>query len=149
MHFVGELREKAELAVIRVVFGLSERRARQAVANLKFEARSILGQNMAEKVRSVAVAVGNWAFWGQCSRSTARGRLRACFRCPVFDRTRLACRDRAGLGLGCGCYMPLKVRLARGACWAQIVDTGGPHGFPDVVVTPWWRKPFVRWRGGA
>ena len=52
-------------------------------------------------------------------------RMRVCRGCPVFDATRHACRDRQGLGLGCGCWMPVKARVGGNQCWRRGLDGGG------------------------
>lgn len=47
-------------------------------------------------------------------RSAWRARLRACYRCPVYDPKVRTCRK---YDLGCGCYMPMKARLRDAECW--------------------------------
>jgi hypothetical protein len=44
--------------------------------------------------------------------------LRLCPGCPVYNRSLHQCRPYPGSPLGCGCYMPTKVRFG-GGCWAD------------------------------
>lgn len=78
---------------------------------------------------SVAVSLAKAGLWrarqGEVAPRTWRARIRACASCPVYDRGRHACRDLRGLGLGCGCWMPAKAKLAGDQCWRKRLDGGG------------------------
>ncbi|MHC1766186.1 MAG: hypothetical protein AB9869_18110 [Verrucomicrobiia bacterium] len=60
-------------------------------------------------------------------------RMRACQRCPIYDRERRTC-GRLGQGivsyhgdpipLGCGCFMPLKAALPNAKCWLHEMTNG-------------------------
>jgi hypothetical protein len=67
-------------------------------------------------VASEAKTLGSLGLGG-VTRARWRSRARACRACPVFDRATHKCRDTAGRGLGCGCWMPAKSLVAEGACW--------------------------------
>jgi hypothetical protein len=57
---------------------------------------------------------------GGVSKTRWRARLRyGCGLCPIYDRSTHKCRDAAGRGLGCGCWMPAKALVAAGACWIR------------------------------
>jgi len=77
----------------------------------------------------VAVEIGraalSWSREGSVSQVVWRKRIRACMTCPVFDRSRHACRDRRGLNLGCGCWMPAKAKMSGNQCWRKKLDGGG------------------------
>lgn len=38
-----------------------------------------------------------------------RSRVRACYRCPLFDRDLKRCRPYTGSPYGCGCYVPYRL----------------------------------------
>lgn len=69
----------------------------------------------------VALAKGVWGLGG-VDRARWRSRLRTCAQCPVYDARRHACRDTAGRGLGCGCWMPAKALTLQNACWLRQID---------------------------
>ncbi len=47
-----------------------------------------------------------------------RERMRACYNCPIFDKTRKTCRPFDKSVLGCGCYVPYKA-LVKNHCWGR------------------------------
>ena len=47
-----------------------------------------------------------------------RERMRICYKCPVFDKTRKTCRPFEGSVMGCGCYVPYKA-LVKSHCWGR------------------------------
>ncbi len=65
------------------------------------------------------MAKGGLGLGGVSKRSWRQRIGRGCGSCAIYDRARHACRDTAGRGLGCGCWMPVKalVRDPRAACW--------------------------------
>lgn len=69
------------------------------------------------------------------SRRQWRSRLRACMRCPIYDRETHRCRQESPTldpvaRLGCGCSCPVKFLFAGETCWARehnIVGVGWPE----------------------
>ena len=58
---------------------------------------------------------------GKTAGRAWRARIRACSTCPVYNRALHACRDDAGLNLGCGCWMPAKASDRGATCWGCSV----------------------------
>lgn len=56
---------------------------------------------------------------GGVSRARWRQRLRACPKCPCYVRATHRCGGRPLPGLGCGCWMPAKAFIRKGACWVR------------------------------
>lgn len=59
-----------------------------------------------------------------------RSRMRACFRCEIFDRKTYRCRQGDA---GCGCSMPMKNLFSGSDCWARQhgiegINIGWPKG---------------------
>ncbi len=59
-----------------------------------------------------------------------RSRMRACGRCPVYNRKTRQCRDGE---LGCGCSCPVKFLFAGETCWAREQGVYG-LGWPENVI---------------
>lgn len=61
-----------------------------------------------------------------------RQRMRACGRCPIYNReTRQCGRVDPAPDLGCGCSCPVKFLFRGAECWArenQIEGLGWPEG---------------------
>lgn len=47
-----------------------------------------------------------------------RSRMYICYRCPIFDKARKACRPYKKSSMGCGCYAPYKA-LVKDHCWGR------------------------------
>jgi len=52
------------------------------------------------------------------SQAMWRERMRKCYNCPIFDKTRKTCRPFEGSVMGCGCYAPYKA-LVKEHCWGR------------------------------
>lgn len=63
-------------------------------------------------------------------------KMRACYRCPVFDRTLHRCGPWTGSPLGCHCYLPLKNFWDNGPCWIKENIPQSPHGWDFSRVKP-------------
>lgn len=66
------------------------------------------------------------------SRVPWRQKMRACYRCPIFDRELKRCRPYSGAKLGCGCYTPF-LALVEDRCFANkhhLTLRGRPIGWP-------------------
>jgi hypothetical protein len=53
-------------------------------------------------------------------------KMRKCYRCVIFDPAMRKCRPNVGSNLGCGCYMPFKIRFG-GGCWADDEGINQKH----------------------
>jgi hypothetical protein len=83
-----------------------------------------------------AKATPAWRLWIKIGLALSSGivpkrvyirRLRTCYRCPVYDPIRKACRPRseAFRHLGCGCYVPFTAMSAapyEAGCWGRQVN---------------------------
>lgn len=54
--------------------------------------------------------------------------LQVCARCPVYNRRLRQCRPWPGSDLGCGCFLPYKVRFG-GDCWLTSERPGLKMGW--------------------
>lgn len=63
------------------------------------------------------------------SRARWRSRMRACNRCPVYNRATKQCRSG---DLGCGCSAPMKFLFANQQCWARSEEYAN-LGWPENV----------------
>lgn len=89
-----------------------------------------LGELVVKMVR--AVVMGR----GAVSRLEWRGRMRVCWRCPVYGRRARVCRLVDGdRWLGCGCYVPfmalVRAPYPRGCWWREKVGEDG--GWPALI----------------
>lgn len=56
-----------------------------------------------------------------CTPSTTQkfhSRIRACYRCPIFDRELKRCRPYTGSPNGCGCFVVWTAKSLK-TCWLQ------------------------------
>lgn len=106
-----------------MLLGLKWRRYREWAAVVAQEGRSI---KIYVLIRMVLSALAG----GLVSRREWRARMRACMRCPIYDRARHACRDTYGRGTGCGCWMPIKAMFRGNQCWVREIEPDGPYGHP-------------------
>jgi hypothetical protein len=61
-----------------------------------------------------------------------RRRMRACSRCPIYNRETKQCRSDVPVRLGCGCSCPVKFLFAGETCWAREQGIYG-LGWPEDV----------------
>ena len=104
-------------------FFIRIRRIRQWLEALKAESRVVSLRFLALDLWRGALGVGG------VDKTAWRQRIRACRRCPVYDRNRKTCRPYPGARIGCGCFMPLKALVRQNACWIRQIRPDGQHGF--------------------
>ena len=64
-------------------------------------------------------------------------KMRKCYRCVIFDPVMHKCRPNVGSKLGCGCYMPFKIRFG-GSCWADDEGINEQHvGWKESFLLLW------------
>lgn len=64
--------------------------------------------------------------WGLVDAGTESARLSVCAACPNY---------RSGFCFACGCYMPLKAKLASSACPVGKWQTGTTHNLDAARTT--------------
>lgn len=103
------------------VLGLRVKRYAEWIRVLRSEGR---------RLGPLAIVISAWkaVSGGLTTREIWRMRMRDCPKCPVYDRSRHACRDNLGMGTGCGCWMPLKAMFRGPQCWAKRVNPAGDVG---------------------
>jgi len=93
---------------------------------------------------------------GVVDRKTWRRRMKICYRCPVYDRDRHACRaphPAFHATHGCGCYVPFvaltsepyeNYRSGIVGCWGYAWSDGR-IGWPGEVMFGFWDKAKRLW----
>lgn len=118
----GKLEEMKVLNRICVrVTGFKPARFREWARALQNEARQ---GNRFKLVVSLLKA--SWGLGPNRTRWRRRGR--ACWRCPIYNRTLKICRPFPGSELGCGCWMPAKSLVRAGHCWVRRAIPGTDLG---------------------
>lgn len=61
-------------------------------------------------------------------KSVWEDRMKACGKCPVYDRQMKRCRPYTGSVAGCGCFMPYKAMARQARCWMEQVGVAQGWG---------------------
>lgn len=108
-------------SLFRAVTGLNWTRIAEWRAAVASEAKTLGWWAVAASLMVGALGLGG------VTRARWRRRMRACRRCPVYDRKARKCRV-PGRQLGCGCWMPAKALVGdrQRACWRISVGDDVP-----------------------
>ena len=87
-----------------------------------------------EQLRAAFRAFVSYAEGGQdASHWLYYGRMRQCFRYPLFYKPLRTCGTPLKKSLrdvGCHCSMPFKASMIYGSCWIRTDAPTSPHGWP-------------------